>query len=42
MPCGKGTLKWKRAMRIVKKRYPSYGIERRRRIAGSIVSRSKR
>ena len=37
MVCRKGSMKWKRAMAIVRRQYPSYGLQRRRRIAGSII-----
>lgn len=42
MPCGRNTLKWKKAMRIAKENYPQLGLERRRKIAGSIVGGSRR
>lgn len=43
MPCGKHTLKWKRAMQIARREYPNLGVSRRRKIAGAIIggSRSK-
>ena len=37
MPCGKGTMKWKRAMGITKRNYPRASLKRRRRIAAAIT-----
>jgi len=42
MACGRNTMKWKKAMRIAKKNYPNLSLERRRKIAGSIVGGSKK
>lgn len=37
MPCGRGTMKWRRAMGIARRNYPNASLERRRRIAGAIT-----
>jgi len=41
MPCGKGTMKWKRAMSIARKNYPKLGLSRRKRIAAAITKKKK-
>ena len=41
MACRKGTMKWKRAMRIATKNYPHASIKRRRRIASAIIRKTK-
>jgi len=42
MPCGKHTMKWKRAMQIARREYPSLSLNRRRKIAGSIIGGKKK
>lgn len=42
MPCRKSSMTWKRAMSRVRKQYPSYGLERRRKIAATIVRRARK
>ena len=42
MACGKGTMKWKKAMNIARTNYPRLSLNRRRRIAGSILGGSKK
>jgi len=37
MPCGKNTMKWKRAMAVARREYPRAGLRKRKRIAGSIL-----
>lgn len=34
-------MKWKRAMGITRRKYPSYGLSRRRKIAAKIVGTAK-
>lgn len=41
MPCGRKTMKWKRAMRIAKKTYPHLGLKRRRMVAAAITRKKK-
>lgn len=42
MPCPKGSMKWKKAMGIARRQYPSYGLTRRRRIAAGLVRTAKK
>jgi len=42
MPCGKHTMKWRRAMSIARREYPNAGLNRRKRIAGSIIGGKKK
>lgn len=37
MPCGKGSMTWKRAMAVARRQYPDMGLERRKKVAGRIV-----
>ena len=41
MPCGRGTMRWRRAMQIARRQYPNLGLERRRRVAAAITKRKK-
>lgn len=42
MVCGKGTMKWRKAMAIARRNYPGASLERRRRIAAAITRKKKR
>lgn len=37
MACGRKTMKWKNAMAIARRQYPSLGIKRRRMVAAAIT-----
>lgn len=41
MACRKGSMRWKKAMKIVRKQYPKLSLKRRERIAGAIISKKK-
>jgi len=42
MVCPRKSMKWKRAMAIVRRTYPGYSLKRRRRIAAAITRKKKR
>jgi len=42
MVCGRGTMKWKRAMAIARRNYPGASLKRRRKIAAAITRKKKR
>lgn len=37
MPCGKDSMTWKRALAMANRQYPRLSLNRRRKVAGSIV-----
>ena len=42
MPCGKKSMKRKRAMDIARREYPNLSLARRRKIAGRIIHKKKK
>lgn len=42
MPCGRRTMKWKRAMQTARRQYPHASLTRRRRIAAAIARGRKK
>ena len=42
MSCGRNTMRWKNAMQIARRQYPSMGLARRKKVAGGIVSKGNK